>query len=152
LVAEALWNIDRRTNDTVQACLRILKSPNLQFNEGVARQALELLGRMGSAAREALPVLRDLFPKAPTPIRLQVELALRSIDAPTLDALYSDANRTARKQIERIVISLGTQDVWAPTPERTNFFRALLLIGALGPEAKSAQPRLVELLETLPAA
>ena len=37
VVAEALWTIDRRTNETVTACLQILQAPPPRFNEAFAR-------------------------------------------------------------------------------------------------------------------
>jgi HEAT repeat protein len=150
IVAEALWTIDRRTNETVTACLRILQVPPRRFNEELAREVLELLARMGPAASEVIPVLRHLVLEAPGTMRFPAELALRSIDAPALDQLYVEANATARHRIEKIVAALGRQDIWTPTPERTNFFRALPSIAALGPDAKTAVPRLVEVLTTMP--
>ena len=149
-VAEALWNIDQRPNDCVKVCLRILQSRDRRSHGDLTTHAITLLARMGPVAREAIPVLRELFLKGPAMIRFPAEQALRSIDASTLDGLNAEANRIARQRIERIVASLGTQSIWAPTPERTNFFRALPVIGALGPEAKVATARLVELLTTPP--
>ena len=149
-VAEALWNIDRRTNDTVNTCLRLLEGRNRRFAEELTRRVTALLTRMGPAAKEAIPPLRDLFLKGPAATRFAVEQALRGIDVPTLDALQAEANRMARRRIEKIVASLGQQTIWTPTPERTNFFNALPAIAALGPEARSACGRLVELLTTTP--
>jgi len=149
-VAEALWNIDQRTNDCLKVCLRILQSRNRRSYEDLTAHVLELLARIGPEAKEAIPGLRELFLKGPATIRFPAEQALRSIDPPTLDGLNAEANRIARQRIERIVASLGTQSIWTPTPERSNFFRALPAIAALGPEAKAATARLVELLTTPP--
>jgi len=149
-VAEALWNIDHRTNESVKTCLQLLQAPNRPCSEWMTTRVAYLLARVGPAAKETIPPLRDLFLKGPATTRFPVEQALRSIDAPTLDALYVEANRMARQRIEKIVASLGQQNIWTPTPERTNFFRALPAIAALGPEARTACGRLVELLTPPP--
>jgi len=149
IVAGALWTIDRRTNETLRACLRILQVPHRRVNEGLIRQSLELLARMGPAAREATAVVRDLLLTGDG-ARLPAEMTLRSIDPSALSEAYAEANTMARQWVEQTVDSLGKQGVWAPTPQRTNFFRALPAIAALGPEAKAAVPRLVELLASTP--
>src|SRR5439155_2653456 len=131
-------------------CLRIVQIPNGRFNQELAAQVVALLARMGPAAREARPVLRDLCLSGRVAIRFPAELALRNVDAAALDELYADANRLARERIGKIITALGRQDVWAPTPERTNFFRALPAIATLGPDAKTAAPHLVALLTARP--
>ena len=149
-VAEALWSITQRTNDCARVCLRILQSRSRLSHEDLTIHALKLLDQIGPAAKEAIPVLRELFLKARPTIRFPAEQALRSIDPPTLDGLNGEANQIARQRVERIVASLGAQSIWARTPERTNFFHALPTIAALGPEAKVATARLVELLTATP--
>jgi HEAT repeat protein len=151
-VAEALWSIDRRTNEAVTVCLRVLRAQHPPYNEASARQAhaLELLGRIGPAAVQALPLLRDFFLHGRPSVRFATERALRGIDPATLQALYAEANRIARDRIDQILVSLGTRDLWTPSSARLNFFRALPAIESLGPEARAAIPRLVELLTTAP--
>jgi len=151
IVAKALWTIDRRTNETLQACLRILQDPRQRAKGAQVLQGLEILTGMGAAAREAAPVVRDLLLKG-NGNRLPAELALRCIDPSALGEAYAEANALARQWVEQTVASLGAQEVWTPTVERTNFFRALPAITALGPEAKAAVPRLVELFTATPTA
>src|SRR5262249_20853303 len=138
--------------DVLTTCLRILEPRNPGSTDALAAQACYLLARMGPTARATLPALRERFLKGPPGTRFPAEEALRSIDTSTLGALYAEANRMARERIEKILVSLDQQNIWAPTPERTNFFNALPVLAALGPEAKAARVRLAEILTTKPPA
>ncbi|HLJ94892.1 MAG TPA: HEAT repeat domain-containing protein, partial [Gemmataceae bacterium] len=139
---EAVARLGPPSEMTLSALVRGL------WEEGASRiKASEVLGRMGSAAKSAVPSLRELLKVADLDSRLAAAVALWKIDhqaAESVPALVAGLKYSATP-VQRNALTLpGRFGTLSPSPGDPPCERAAEALGQIGSEARAAEPALTE--------
>ena len=131
--------------------MRALRDDGLRFVEKMPRiKAAEVLGRMGSAAKSAVPALRELLKVSDPDTRLQIAVALWTIDHRAEEAvgvLVSLLKDSATSSQRNALNPPGRFGLTSSTPPPPPCQLAAEALGQMGPAARAAVPALTEVMK-----
>jgi HEAT repeat protein len=149
---ELLWQADPRSQEVVPLALEMLKTPAGRY------AALNLLGRMGPAAREAVPELVGLLKGNDQHLRQQALVALGNIGGgageavPAMTGLLKDANVSTRQAAARALGQVGpaarraVPELLRALDDKDSNTRQTIVFAlrTIRPDGKAVVPRLLE--------
>ena len=135
-VAEALWKIDRRTNFALAVFTSQLQSSRVDS----LPDRLYYLREMGAAAEPAAPLVRQILLNSDDRAKDAAARTLREVGPALLQSTMNELNQGAPARIKSLMESIRHGG--------RNGIKAMRALAVYGPEALTAVPALVEVLQS----
>ncbi|MBU6401870.1 MAG: hypothetical protein KGS61_16260 [Verrucomicrobia bacterium] len=135
-VADALWVIDRRTNQVLRLCADALSAPDL----GPKLHALVDLRELGPAGKSLTAAMQAALQDPDGQVRQMANDALQVIDPAGLQSALQRITAHSDEQLASLIRALQTP---GPRPP----LRSLEALALFGPAAQPAVPALISILK-----